>query len=96
MFGGIGGGALGGVAGWAFSGTSVAASMSWAYYKATTYIGTTSYAIGRAFEKWFYKAYNVVNQQVSYKGFRFDAKLRLKIYMLIFIKIYMRIRSRNI
>lgn len=73
VFGGIGGGALGGVAGWAFSGTSVAASMSWAYYKATTYIGTTSYAIGRAFEKWFYKAYNVVNQQVSYKGFRFDA-----------------------
>ena len=73
VFGGIGGGALGGVAGWAFAGTNVAASISWATYKATTAIGTSAYAIGRAFEKWFYQAYNVVNQQVRYCGYRFDA-----------------------
>ena len=75
VFGGVGGGALGGVAGWAFAGTQVAATISWAYYKATTYIGTSAYAIGRAFEKWFYKAYSIIekNQQVRHGGFRFDA-----------------------
>ena len=73
VFGGIGGGVLGGLAGWAFAGSPVAASISWSYYKATTYIGTTSYAIGRAFEEWFYKAYNVVLQQIRYHGYRFDA-----------------------
>ena len=67
------GGALGGLAGWAFSGTSIAASMSWSYYKLTNYIASSSYAIGRAFEKWFYEAYNVVDQQVRYFGYRFDA-----------------------
>jgi RHS repeat-associated protein len=73
IYGGVGGGALGGLVGWAFAGTKVAASISWAYYKATTVIGTSSYAIGRAFEEWFYKAYNVVHQQVRYSGYRFDA-----------------------
>ncbi len=73
VFGGVGGGALGGIAGWAFAGTNVAASISWTYYKATTAIGSSSYAIGRAFEKWFYKAYNVINQQIRYHGYRFDA-----------------------
>ena len=73
VFGGVGGGVLGGLLGWAFSGTSVAASISWGYYKATTTIGTTAYAIGRAFEDWFYKAYNVIHQQVRYMGYRFDA-----------------------
>ena len=82
VFGGVGGGALGGLAGWAFAGTSVAASMSWTYYKATTYIGTSAYAIGRAFEKWFYKAYNVVDQQVRYHGYRFDAIYRNSIVEL--------------
>ena len=67
------GGALGGLVGRAFSGTSVAASISWKFYKATHYIGTSSYAIGRSFEEWFYKAYNIVNQQVRYAGYRFDA-----------------------
>ena len=55
------------------AGTSAAASISWGYYKATTTIGTSAYAIGSAFEKWFYRAYNVVYKQVSYSGYRFDA-----------------------
>lgn len=67
------GGALGGVAGWAFAGTSLAANISWTVYKTTHVIGTTSYAIGHAFEEWFYKAYNVINKQVRYGGYRFDA-----------------------
>jgi len=82
VFGGVGGGALGGLVGWAFAGTKVAASISWAYYKATTTIGTSSYAIGNAFEKWFYKAYNVVHKQVSYGGYRFDAVLKNSIVEL--------------
>lgn len=47
--------------------------MSWAFYKATHIIGSTAYAIGHAFEDWFYKAYNVVDQQIRYAGYRFDA-----------------------
>lgn len=82
IYGGIGGGALGGLAGWAFAGTSAAASISWGYYKTTTAIGTSSYAIGRAFEKWFYKAYNVVHQQVRYFGYRFDAVFKNSIVEL--------------
>ena len=75
VFGGVGGGALGGLAGWAFAGTNAAASISWAYYKATNVIGTSAYAIGSAFEKWFYKAYDIIKQyqQVTYRGYRFDA-----------------------
>ena len=82
VFGGIGGGALGGLAGWAFAGTSAAATISWTYYKATTAIGTSAYAIGHAFEQWFYKAYNVVNQQIRYCGYRFDAIYRNSIVEL--------------
>ena len=35
----------------------------------------TTYAVGSDFEKWFYRAYNIVKQcqQVSHKGYRFDA-----------------------
>jgi hypothetical protein len=73
VFGGICGGALGGLVGWAFAGSAATATTTWATYKATTTIGTSSYAIGRAFEKWFYEAYGVVNQQVPHKGYRFDA-----------------------
>ena len=75
VFGGIGGGVLGGLAGWAFAGTNAAASISWAYYKATNVVGTSAYAIGSAFEKWFYKAYDIIKQyqQVTYRGYRFDA-----------------------
>jgi len=75
VFGGVGGGALGGLAGWAFAGTNAAASISWAYYKATNVVGTSAYAIGSAFEKWFYKAYDIIKQyqQVTYRGYRFDA-----------------------
>ncbi len=75
VYGGVAGGVLGGLAGWAFAGTNAAASISWAYYKATNVIGTSAYAIGSAFEKWFYRAYNIVKQcqQVSHKGYRFDA-----------------------
>ena len=71
--GGAGGGLIGGLAGWAFAGTGAAASISWWYYKATTAIGTSAYAIGHAFEEWFYRTYNVVDQQVRYMGYRFDA-----------------------
>ena len=71
---GVGSGiAIGGLAGWALAGTKAAASISWAFYKATTTIGSTAYAIGHAFEDWFYNAYNVMNQQVRYAGCRFDA-----------------------
>ena len=75
VYGGVGGGILGGLAGWAFAGTSAAASISWSAYKATTAIGTSSYAVGNAFERWFYKAYNVAFnlRQVRFRGFRFDA-----------------------
>ena len=52
-----------------------AIASSWAYYKATTTIGTSAYAIGHAFEEWFYKAYNVVEQQVRHAGYRLDAIL---------------------
>ena len=73
VFGGVGGGALGGLVGWAFAGSSAAASISWAYYKATTTIGTSAYAIGNAFEQWFKSAYNVVETQVKCGCYRFDA-----------------------
>lgn len=71
--GGVAGGALGGVVGWAFAGTPVAASISWRVYAATHTVGTSSYAIGHFLERWYYDAYNVVYRQVSYGGCRFDA-----------------------
>ena len=76
------GGALGGVVGWAFAGTKVAAAISWSVYKATTTIGTSAYAIGRAFEQWFYKAYNVTLQQIRHHGYRFDAIVKNSIVEL--------------
>ena len=76
---GAGGGAvLGGLAGWGVgaalnaASASTALANSWLQYKAA-HIATRAYAIGRTFEEWFYKAYNVVHQQVRYASYRFDA-----------------------
>ena len=72
VFGSVCGGALGGLAGWAFAGHAATATITWAEYKAA-HIASSTYAIGRMFEEWFYDAYNVVSQQVRYAGYRFDA-----------------------
>lgn len=61
---------------------SAASALSWSAYSATAQIGTSAYAIGHAFEEWFYKTYNVVQQQVACGNSRFDAILNNRIYEL--------------
>ena len=69
-----GGAVLGGLVGWGIGAASASTALakSWLQYKAA-HIATSAYAIGRTFEEWFYKAYNVVHQQVRYASYRFDA-----------------------
>lgn len=70
LFWGTVGAAAGSVVG--YGGAKVATS-TWAYYKATHTIGTSAYAIGRAFEEWYYKTHNIVSRQISVLSSRFDA-----------------------
>ena len=51
---------------------SSSAAESWLEYKAA-HVATSSNAIGKVFEEWFYKTYNVACRQLSYANCRFDA-----------------------
>jgi len=58
------------------------AKLSWEAYKAANLTGTSSYAIGRTFEQWFYQMNGIINQQVKIDSCRFDAVANGVIYEL--------------
>ena len=83
--GAVGGGVLGGLAGWGVGNAITVVSTgvwapttqaaSWIQSKVST-IATTSNQIGKVFENWFYDTYNVVYKQVRVDNYRLDAIYR--------------------